>query len=237
MKFVNLLGVLVILTGTAVIPYSNHLLKRQSLLNSKRNKLNRFNEMVELNRVASSNKIVLTGDSITHWYPVHELVTDKIVYNRGNAGYFTHELLRSFDEVVLTIEPKKLFILIGTNDMSIKNVSPKEACDNTESIIKKIKYQLPETEVYLISVYPVNVSKHDKVLKKIHKMNKYYPKKIVELNELYKSLVSKYDINYIDLYEGLCDKDGQLNIDYTIDGLHLSTEGYSYVTERLNEYM
>jgi len=193
--------------------------------------------MVELNKTADKNSCVFTGDSITHWYPMDELIRGVTVHNRGNAGYFTYELLDTFDEIVLCLKPDKIFILIGTNDMSIKSITPKDACDNTERMIEKIKKALPETEIHLLSVYPVNVSKHQKVLKKICKMRHYYPEKIVRLNELYHQLTKKHHIRYVDLYNGLCDENGQLKIEYTIDGLHLSTEGYRHVTECLKEYI
>ena len=237
MRNIILIEVLVVLSGIALVIFSDQLIKKQSLINSKRNKFNRYNEMVALNKTASNNEVVFAGDSITHWYPIHELIEDKKVYNRGNAGYFTHELLEHFDDIVLKIRPSRIVLLIGTNDMSIKHVTPKEACLNTEIIIERIKSYLPETEIHLISVYPVNVTQQPKVLKKIYKMRHYYPDKILKLNQLYKELVIKHEVSYIDIYDMLCDEHGQLDIPYTIDGLHLSTEGYKCVTEQLKKYI
>ena len=45
------------------------------------------------------------------------------------------------------------------------------------------------------------------------------------------------NIEYINLYDELVDKDGNLNIDYTKDGLHMSEEGYEVITKKLKKYL
>ena len=44
-------------------------------------------------------------------------------------------------------------------------------------------------------------------------------------------------ITYVDLYNKLIDDDGNLNISYTKDGLHISSEGYECITKELMKYI
>ena len=41
----------------------------------------------------------------------------------------------------------------------------------------------------------------------------------------------------VDLYNKLIDDDGNLNISYTKDGLHISSEGYECITKELMKYI
>ena len=45
------------------------------------------------------------------------------------------------------------------------------------------------------------------------------------------------NINYIDVYSELADEDGNLKLEYTKEGLHLSQEGYSVVSNILKKYI
>ena len=50
-------------------------------------------------------------------------------------------------------------------------------------------------------------------------------------------MASTYDATYIDLYNELVDEDGLLRLEYTVDGLHLSDEGYMKVSDVLINYI
>jgi len=50
--------------------------------------------------------------------------------------------------------------------------------------------------------------------------------KIVLLNEKIKSNAEKDGIPYLDLYPDFADENGQLQPEFTVDGIHLSAAGY-----------
>ena len=55
-------------------------------------------------------------------FPVNKLLSEiglnLIVYNRAIGGYITDELMQVLDTCVFELEPKRVFINIGTNDLS-----------------------------------------------------------------------------------------------------------------------
>ena len=42
---------------------------------------------------------------------------------------------------------------------------------------------------------------------------------------------------YVNVYDKLIDETGNLKLEYTTEGLHLSEEGYKKVTNVLNQYI
>ena len=55
-------------------------------------------------------------------FPINELLmtdhSDKIVYNRGVGGFLTDDMLQFVEEQIFGVEPAKIFINIGTNDIA-----------------------------------------------------------------------------------------------------------------------
>ena len=62
-------------------------------------------------------------------------------------------------------------------------------------------------------------------------------KEILEVNRQLKNYCIEKNIVYIDMYQELIDEDGNLKLDYTKDGLHLTNEGYAVVTKKRLQYM
>ena len=88
-------------------------------------------------------------------------------------------------------------------------------------ITQKIKQDSPKTKLYLQSVLPV--TDHYKMFGG-HTSRWQEVKKI---NEGLMYLADKENVTYIDLYSHLVDeKTGQMNTEYTNDGLHLLGKGY-----------
>ena len=58
-----------------------------------------------------------------------------------------------------------------------------------------------------------------------------------EINKEIEANAKAYNYEYIDMYDELTDFDGNLNLEYTIDGLHLSPEGYKVVTAKRMKYI
>ena len=67
-------------------------------------------------------KIVFAGDSITDGYNVNSYYqyTDKIIINSGIGGYKTTDIIRRFHNLIEQHQADKMFLLIGTNDLSAK---------------------------------------------------------------------------------------------------------------------
>ena len=114
-----------------------------------------------LNQTATKGQIVLVGSSSTEYFPIGEmqltLKLDHSIYNRGIGATITTDLLNSMDVCIFDLEPSKIFINIGSNDIGNPFGYNKELfLKNYDEIMKKIKERLPECLVYVTAYYPVN---------------------------------------------------------------------------------
>ena len=162
--------------------------------------------------------LVFWGDSITDWGDWAELLQFKKAINRGIAGDNTYGLRARLDEV-LRHEPKKLFILIGTNDIN-KKIPVSYIVENYRKIIREVQAKSPATKVYVQSVFPIN----NQLIGR-----QYYTgtnEQIMELNKALRTMAAETQVKYVDIYPSLLDSQQQLDARYTYDGLHLSGLGY-----------
>lgn len=187
----------------------------------------------ELNQNAKKNSIVFLGDSLTDFYRTHEFFIKSDIYNRGIASDTTDDIIKRLEDNVLSIKPRKIFIQIGTNDLG-NNKSVDYIVNNIDIIIEKIKSALPETEINIISLYPVNVNAI--ALSRII-VGRRKNSDINEINKKLISLCESKNITYIDVNSHLKDENGNLKKEYTIEGLHISILGYSKITEILKPYV
>jgi len=183
--------------------------------------------------VSDTDNFVLLGDSITEWYPIDEFYDDLPVINSGVAGYQTDDVLNNLKEMVSIYNPTKVFILIGTNDIVVDKGNDK-IVSNIKSIVKGIQELRPNAKIYLQSIYPVNNTDDEKIDDGAVKNREN--KVIKEINRKLKSYCKDKGITYIDVYSELLDKEGNLDLKYTKDGLHMSNLGYLRVTKTLLPY-
>ena len=206
----------------------------------------RIKNYQSLNKYAKKRQILFTGSSLMEQFPVCELAAalglDRIVYNRGVGGYTTDDFLREIDTVLFDLEPSRVFINIGTNDISDASRSfeavLESMLENYERILMQIKERLPETEVYMMAYYPVNET--DKVPETewagemfANRNNRNLP----IANEAVKKLAEKMGYHYIDVNAGLCDERGMLRREFTVEGIHMYANGYQVVLKNLKPYL
>ena len=117
----------------------------------------------ELNRLAKKGQILFTGSSLMEQFPVAEYCLSAglpvTVYNRGIGGTTTDDFLREIDTVLFDLEPAKLFLNIGTNDIDERRFGEdwrEHLLTNYREIMGQIRERLPGTEVYIMAYYPVN---------------------------------------------------------------------------------
>lgn len=93
-------------------------------------------------------------------FPIYEFLQDfnlpYTIYNRGIGGYTTTEMLDLMDVCIYDLEPKAVFINIGTNDLNDPECSVSELMSRYEKIISGICINLPDTKIYMMAYYPVN---------------------------------------------------------------------------------
>lgn len=166
----------------------------------------------------SKKEIVFLGNSITEAGEWQELVPGKNVKNRGISGDVTYGVLARLDEV-LSAKPAKIFILIGINDM--KRGIPVDTITRTyQRIVDKIRSTSPKTRLYIQSVLPVNESMLGPSYKNLKN------EVIGALNKALESLARKTGSTYVNLHAVMSDEAGQLNKEFTNDGIHVLPFAY-----------
>jgi len=177
----------------------------------------------------SKGQIVFIGDSITDLYPLDDYYADLPLrtYNRGICGDKTSSVLSRLDASLFALEPTKISLLIGINDINT-NVSDKELLSNYKKILDSIQSRLPNAEVYCISILPMNSVSAQ------YKINyQRSTERIPSLNAEIRSLAEGHGYSFVNLYPLFADENNYLIESYSVDGLHLSPEGYTVWTNAL----
>ena len=184
-------------------------------------------------KVVDDNYLFL-GDSITDFYDLDKYYEDLPVVNSGINGNRTTDILNDMKNRVYRYNPSKVFLLIGVNDY-LDDKSDDEIVNNIKKIIELIMENRPYAKIYLESIYPVNKTDNDKI--SLSMVSSRDNDQITEINKKLKQYCDEKKITYIDLYSRLADDEGNLKLDYTKEGLHLSDEGYKVVTEEISKYI
>ena len=138
------------------------------------------------------------------------------------------------DESALKLNPSKVFLLVGANDVNKTNDSNEVIVDNIKDIVRHIKNGVPNAAIYVQSLYPVNRNGKNSSRIVISKLTN---ERTSAINLMLESLCRSEDIVYIDMFSRLIDEKGQLREEFTIEGLHLNAAGYRFATEALRPYL
>jgi len=178
--------------------------------------------------------IVFIGDSHTEFFALDEYFQNIPVINRGIYGDTTDGVKKRLNESVFLLNPSKVFMLIGANDINKTSDTNEVIAENIGEIIRQIREKVPQTKIYLQSLYPVNRNGKNSNRMDIYKLNN---KRIIAVNKLLESFCKSENIIYIDMFSQLTDKNGQLYEEFTIEGLHLNAAGYRFIAEILRPYV
>lgn len=203
---------------------------------SKREKAEKIQRFRYLNPYAKKGQIVFAGSSLMEQFPIYEFLQDFdlpfTIYNRGIGGFTTTEMLSVLKEMVYDLEPKYLFLNIGTNDLNGPDYVKEGLLERYEHILNEIEAHLPELKIYLLAYYPVNPDATDvPFMKKVFKYRTN--ERIREASEGVKMLAEKHGAQFLDLNAGITDEKGNLKAEYTIEGMHMYANGYKPVLDAL----
>lgn len=177
-----------------------------------------------------SSDIIFLGNSITNGGEWAELFNNSHVKNRGISGDRTNGVYDRLDPI-LTGKPKKIFLLIGINDLN-HGLTVDSILSNYAMIVEKIQHESPKTKLYLQSVLPVTTH---------YNMFSGHTAKaanIPVLNEGIKKIAQQSGSTYIDIYTPFLDPTtGVLDTTLTNDGLHLMGAGYMKWAEIIKPYV
>ena len=166
----------------------------------------------------NEQSVVFVGNSITNMHEWWEAFgCENNIVNRGVWGTFISETVENIEAVAMG-KPKKVFFMVGTNDLG-KNGSRniEDIIENTRIMVERLQKVSPTTEIYIQGILP---SVYNRVLEQLQETN-------VRLQEL----CNEYNITYIDLWDELI----SLTQDntHTLDGLHMKASGYQIWTKKI----
>ena len=192
------------------------------------------------NQSAVKGGVVFTGSSLMEMFPIEQWVAElpeprPLVYNRGVGGYKIDELLPIIDICVTELAPEKVFINIGTNDLSDGRIPIPQIIDNYDKILREIENALPEAVIYLMAYYPVNFQAASDEMKECLRIRTN--EKINAANAEVEKLAKRHGQRYIDINANLKDSQGRLKAEYTIEGMHINPEGYRAIFDDLMRYV
>ena len=162
--------------------------------------------------------IVFVGDSITEGW--HTLAQDfaglgvKVV-NRGIGGDTTPNLLYRLEDDVLSLHPRALVVMIGTNDLG-EHTTPADIAANLGVMLDRIRAVYPRIPIAWCLVMP-------------RKGDDTYPDRIRELNaRIFAIAAGDHHVVVCDTFSALALPDGTSKPeDFVPDRLHLNPAGYA----------
>lgn len=199
-------------------------------------------KFVFLNQLAKKGETLFVGSSLMEQFPINELLMDQgssqVVYNRGIGGFTTTDMLKAMEEMVFGLEPSRIFINIGTNDISAPDYTLEKLMGNYRRILTQIKERLPEAQVTLMAYYPVNET--DKLPEGEwgrHMFDSRNNANIRLANEAAEKLAQELGCRFVNVNAGLTDERGMLKAEYTVEGVHMYANAYRVILENLKPYL
>ena len=177
----------------------------------------------------TSEDIVFFGNSLTNGGRWHEIFDNPNIKNRGIVGDIIQGLYDRAD-LILNGQPKKIFLLIGTNDIS-HHVGSDSIAKALDKLITRIKKECPNTQLYLQSLLPYNNDF------KRYKNLFGEENTVLEGNVLYEQVARKHNVPWINLFPWFADRECKLRKELTNDGVHLKENGYKIWRNEIAQYV
>jgi len=195
----------------------------------KRERIIKQKKHEQLNEHAIKGQIVFAGSSLMEQFPIEEMAqrlpNRPIVYNRGIGGDTLDGFDARLDSAVIDLAPRKLFINIGTNDISAEDYVREVMLKKYRAVLEKIKSALPECRIIIMSYYPVN--RTDKFVTTWFRGRTN--QEIDAVNAQLKLMAEDMKLGYIDVTDCLRDENGDLIAEISVDGMHMLPAGYEIV--------
>jgi lysophospholipase L1-like esterase len=185
----------------------------------------------ETMRAIDSTDIVMLGNSLTEYAgDWNVLLKARHIRNRGIAGDDAEGIYHRLIQI-LPGKPKAIFLLVGGNDLS-HDLTPQQVFENCKKVIDKILKDCPSTKLYVQSLLPINES--------FGRWKKLEGKTddVAAVNRLLRHYCEKNKIAYINLFKHF-NRHGtnEMRKSLTVDGLHLSPQGYKIWAFHIGKYI
>lgn len=174
-----------------------------------------------LNKYSDMNNILFVGSTFIHDFPINELEInfqmEYTVYNRGIKGLELKELKQLLDVCVFELEPSKIFLSIGEEDIKSTDFSIDNFIGDYLDVIDKIKTKLPKSSLYVMGILPTN--------------DKY-----ITVNNLLQKKLQTIGVEYIDFGYKFLDENKTLNPIYVTEKHEFLPNAYVVVLSDLKRF-
>ena len=179
----------------------------------------------------SSIDVVFLGDSITEGWPQFhpQFFTSNPFVGRGIGGQTTPQMLVRFRQDVIALEPRKVVLLAGINDIAQNTgpISVDQIMDNIKSMTELAAAHA--IEMVICSVLPAN---------SFPWRPEIIPTQLViDLNEKLKAYANENNLIYVDYYTAMVDQKGGLKAHLGYDTVHPNSEGYTVMENVLSNHL
>ena len=177
-----------------------------------------------LGQLDYDSDIIFIGDSLTRGENFQERFPEKKIINLGISGDTLSGISkRTF--VISGLTPEMIFVEGGVNSLNSSSVD--DLATLYESMIVELMADNPGDEIFIQSVLPISNTSQTGGLTN---------KNIIALNAKLQEIAEKHGATYIDIHSAYV-LDGEMNPEYTKDGVHLKDE-YKYLwLDILEEYI
>lgn len=169
--------------------------------------------------------IVFLGDSLSRGGDFHLHCGNQQLINLGCSGDTLAGMIGRVSTAKM-LQPKKVFLMGGINGLTDYNIS--KSLSTYADLLSALEKALPERQIYVQGLLPLTSKK----AKSLHCKNET----IRLFNHQVKELTEKRGFTFIDLYP-LYEKNGEMDLDITVDGLHIKPEGYDRWYQAIAQYL
>jgi lysophospholipase L1-like esterase len=175
---------------------------------------------------------ILMGDSISLWFPHEQLPQTTTWLNQGISGEVSEGLLQRLDLIADT-QPDYIFVMIGINDL-LRDVSDRQLLDNQQDIIRELAQMHPSATIVMQSILPHSADQATWEGKE--QLLTISNDRIRTLNRELATIANAENVQFLDLVPLFSDRQGNLPMALSTDGLHLNENGYQIWANALYGY-
>ena len=168
--------------------------------------------------------VVFVGNSITCGGNFQDYFPNVKTCNLGYPGDNMDGVMLRVGQI-RAVTPEKVFVMTGINGLQYQTESVFE--EKYQRMVDSIKSAVPDAEIYLQSILPVNYDKTTAYAGK---------DEIKNANEIIKGIAQRSNCVYVDLWS-LYEKDREMPKELTRDGVHLFPEAYDRWMEEIRKYI
>ena len=179
---------------------------------------------IEMDSIGHPDNVFL-GNSITEGFDLETFFPGHEFANRGIVGDHLDGLIQRLDNSALNLKPKKLFLMIGINDIGDKR-SDEYLISMFIALVDTLVTSLPETDIYMHSILPTSP-----------RWKNCPPDQIKRVNVFLELLAQENELVFINLYPHFMGDTKYINPDLTRDGLHPNQAGYQVWAKRIKPFI